>query len=618
MRASRWTAAVVCVCLLTGMLAAQPAAQAPPAAVAKPAVGSAPAVATRPAQPVMDLIPAGAMGFAIVNRIDSSASAAEKFLATAGISEMAGLPAEPGWLVQMLTGQAMLADGFNPAGGFAVVMLDPAQFDVDLPALMHLTEQEGQEPATRPEPKLPVILLVPGQSVKAVFANYDILPGDQFDTVALRMGPMLATQIGDYVALSPNAKALAAITLSSQRASSELSKAHLAEIAGSHLAFHVNMKVAGPLAVKVMEQLAKSLPATNPAGAGMSPADVASLYSTICGDLLLQMDSCTLSLRFSDTGLVISGRWALDPQSDWGQAVAACKPAGGKLLDRVPDLPYALACGTSWEGDPEKGKSLAKTMTDKVFKSAMCSGLSDQLKESFTKLTDDYYGEATGYQMVMGGAPADSGLFAAAVLMHFKDATRGKQYMSDFFDIYADLLKGSIYKQMPEAQGLQFVRTEAAEKVAGVSVDTIEITLPKLAEMSEADRAKMARVLGEDRLRFRLAAINDKDVLLTFGGSQAMVAESIKAAASGGTVLAGEDVAEALKHMPAKPLALLLLNGGNLVDLITKAKAALEPDKPPLPFKITTKVPVAFGAAITGSEIYGSLYVPTELIKEAI
>jgi len=383
----------------------------------------------------------------------------------------------------------------------------------------------------------------------------------------------------------------------------------------------MEQQLAKSLPVKMMEQqLAKSLPATSPAGAGMSPAaaDVVSLYSTICGDFLLQMDSCTLSLRFSDTGLVISGRCAMDPQSDWGQAVAAYKPGGGKLLDRVPDLPYALACGTSWEGNPEKAKSLAKTMTDKVFKSAMFSGVSDQLKESFTKLTDDYYGEATGYQMVMGGAPADSGLFAAAVLMHFKDATRGKQYMSDFFDIYADLLKGSFYKHMPDAQGLQFVRTEAAEKVAGVSVDTIEMTLPKLAEMSEADREKMAKVLGEDRVLFRLAAINDKDVLLTIGGSQAMVAESIKAAASGGTVLAGEGVAEALKHMPAKPLALLLLNGGNLMDLIAKAKAVLEPDKPPLPFKIATKVPVAFGAAITDSEIYGSLYVPDELIKEAI
>lgn len=624
MRLFHWTVAVTCVCLLTGGLFAQPMDK-PTGGPTAPTTGAPTAVPKPPARPVIDLIPADSMGFVVVNNISGSAAAAEKFLSATGISDMVGLPAEPGWLVAMLKGQAKLADGFNSSGGFAVVMLDPDQFGVDLPAMMGL---KAAPPSDGPPPKLPVVLLVPGSSIAGVFGNYEIQPGEKFDTVNLRMGPMLAVQMGGYIALSPSSKALQAVQNAKTSVAAGLSAAHIAEIAASDLCLHLNMKVAGPIIVNTMRDFAKSAATTRPAGGAkkmISPAQIASLYDALYGDLILQTDSVTATVRFDKTGLVISERVALDPASEWGQALAAYSPAGGKLLDKLPNLPYVLAYGASWQGGSQKIQDLASKMLNNMFALGMFSGMSPETKTQWGDLANRLSGQETGFQVVLGGAPADNGLVAASMLLQFKDSSKAKALITEVTGLYEKLINSMMPQTRPNAdkeqnkqRKLQISYVADAENISGLPVDAIDIKFSELETMSELDRTRMKTLLGEDRLRIRLAAINDKDVLMTFGGSQAMFTAAVQATKTGGGILSGEATAEAMTHMPARPIALMLFNGANLVDLIGKAAAALKPDSPPLPFKINARNPIAAGAAISGSEIYGTLYVPNALVADAI
>ena len=144
------TVLTVCLAIFAGTVMAQ--TDAAPAAMP---TGAA-AVTHLPAEPIMGHIPAGAMGYVVVNNVTAMGGNVERFLEQTGLREMLGMPEMPGWLVGMIKGAAQLGEGFNPNGGFAVVMLDPQQYGVDMVSLMGMAQ-----PTTAPveQPKPPVLMV---------------------------------------------------------------------------------------------------------------------------------------------------------------------------------------------------------------------------------------------------------------------------------------------------------------------------------------------------------------------------------------------------------------------------------------------------------------------------
>jgi hypothetical protein len=603
MNANRVKAVIASVCMLAAVAAAQPSPTSAPPPAQLP-----------PATPVMQMIPAGTMGFLVTTGVEKTASDIETFLSAAGATEMMGMPPEAGWLLQMIGGQAMLGEGFNPAGGLAVVMLDPQQFGVDLSAMAGLTPDD-EPPAG--EQKLPVVIIVPGQSIESVFSNYQITPGEPFATVGLRMGPMLAAAVGGYVVLSPRSDALQAVLDAKTKAGDAIPKAQLAELAGADLGIYVNMKVAGPIVVRMMGDLEKKMPSSMPGG-GMNPADMVALYKQIYGDIIKQMTDATLGLRFTENGLVVAGRCAFDPESEWGQVITSYQPSGGKLLDRVPNINYVLAYGVSLAGSPEKLRELSNSMMSKMFGLKMFSGISPEVRQKLIELSRKGSEQQTGAQLVIGGAPEGAGLFGLSILLEFKDAAEGMDLLNSGFEAYAQMYSQMSFGPMIDLSQLKLVPTKDAETVMDLPVETVEIKLPQLDEMSDDERAKMTQALGEDKLMFRVAKINDKDVALTFGGGQPMMAAAIEAARSGGTVMQSVSTTKAMSYMPTRPVGMMLFDAGHLMTLVKGAVATLSPDAPPLPFDVTTNEPVALGLGVEGAEVHSALFVPSELVKQVV
>jgi len=579
----------------------------------------APQATTQPAQtirPVMDLVPAGAMGFFTVNNINQSAAAAEKFMVAAGLSELLSMPPESGWLVSMIKTQAILDEGFNPKGGFAVVMLDPQQFGIDIGAMMGISTP-AEDATAQPAPKLPVVVLVPGAGIAETFGRYPMDQEGEFHIIAFRMGPMLATQIGDYIAISPSSEALKAVRDSEKKVTCEIAPAQLAEIAGSHFAMHLNMKVAGPLASGLLKQLESKMDEQAMPGMQNMPADMVKFYTAFYGDLLMQLNSVTATGQFADSGLVIGETVSIDPASDWGKALAEYKPSGGKLLDRLPNLPYVLAYGGSWEGTPDTVKKLAGKMFGKFFGMDLMSSLGEETKQAIIDLTNKSYDLDTGFQIALGGAPAESGLLGMAILSESKDSQADKAILSKIPAICEDLLR-ALLKQSPDIESLKVTYVEQAESLAGQGVDAIDITHPKLQELDEKELADMQKLLGESRIRIRVLPVDDKSLAITIGGGQAMLAEAQKAATKGGTILADEGTAEALKYMPDKPMVLMLFSGHNLAKLITRGSKVMKPESKPLELKMASKTPIAAAVNISGSDMSARFYLPSSFIKDAI
>lgn len=604
----------LCIVFITGNVWAQPA-ETP---------ASAPAVLK--AEPVIKHIPAGAMGFVVVNNIKDSAARVENFLNEIGLGPMLPFNEISGGLVGLLQTGANLSEGFNPNGGFAAILLDPQQFGVDLVGLMSpgraaakTSTQPAQEPTTRQagEQKVPFILLIPGSGVQEVFGNYPIQQAGKYYSVTLRMGPMFAIKCGDYVAISPTTRALAVLQESPKKVSSELSESQAAAIAESGIAMHINMKIAGPIFSNILKQLESQMVAMQAAGASNVPQmGLMSAYMPMYRQMISQLDSVTVTGRFVPTGLVLAEHILWNPQSQWAKMLSAYKPASGKLLDRLPNLPYVLAGGSAVTDGLEENKKINLDMLDKLLASELLQSVPEATRAKVRQLVEASCDQITEVQFVGGGAPAGSGVFGVALVMKCKNAETVRALYGEAAGVAGTMIKALVGAQDQSIQDLKITWLKNVGTVEQCTYDAIDISHPKIDEMSEDERAKIGKILGEERIRLRISAVDDTTVVVTFGGAEPFLAETIKSVRSGGTILDGEQLAEAMKYMPSDRMGILLFSGGNLFDVITRGMKIMDPESAPLPFRIVTKTPIAIGMSASGSEMKAVLYVPNSLIKE--
>jgi len=573
------------------------------------------AAQAKPAEPVIGHIPAGTMGYLVLNNADGALKKVEKFLGDIGLAAVLGGAEEPGALMQMIQAGAKLGDGFNPDGGVAIVMLDPQQYGIDF---VKMIEEE-----TEPDPsQLPIVVAVAGSSVKGVFGLHEVTAAGKYAKIDFPGSPMVAAPCGGYVLLSPMAKALDAVLAAKKKAPAELSKEEAALLKRSDLGAYMNMKIVGPMYIKLMKVMQEKAAAQQEAGgmalspfAAMGGADMMDMFTRIYGDLFGQMNSLTVGVQLADTGVVLEQMVTFAPDSSYGKMMAAYGAAGKPPLGRLSNLPYVLAFGMNLkEGEGKKAfAKFSQEMIDAVFKMEQLAGISPATLARIKKLNAEEIDLVTGMQMVAGGAPAGSGVFGLGMVIECKDSAKYMALMAEETKLGVEVIKELVKE--PEIQQLQLTYDKGVETLGGVSVDTITISHPKLTEMAEEERAQLTAILGEDKIRIFLAAIDKTTVVSTIGGGKPFLADAIKRAKEGGSILADPGTIQALKYMPKNCSGVALLNAGNLFEVIRTGMQAIQPGGA-IPFNIACKVPIAIGGGVTGKAGHAVIYVPNEVIKE--
>ena len=152
-----------------------------------------------PAIAALKQIPAGCMGFVVVNNVNGMCGKVDEFLKSIGPG---GQPFLPMSVLDLIKGQLQLGEGFNSNGPFAAVMLDPQQYGVNL---MEMLDLPGAKPAPAEEkpPEVPAVILIPGKDPAKMFMGRE---GTK-DGAYLKIGKMYWRQVGSFVAGSPSKKA---------------------------------------------------------------------------------------------------------------------------------------------------------------------------------------------------------------------------------------------------------------------------------------------------------------------------------------------------------------------------------------------------------------------------
>ncbi len=585
---ARRLAVVMCIVALAQVALAQDT---------KPA--ASPAAPIVKAQPILEAIPAGSMGYVVVPSVKGTFASVNKMLQEIGVADMLAAMGV-GDLLDTMKSESKLGAGFNAEGGFAAVMLDPQAFGIDLVKAMD--NKDGNAP------ELPFVLFVPGSSVKDVFSEYEMAAEGAYTKVQLRMGPMLAGQLGGYVILSPMAKALDAVVKAEKKAAAEVSKDRADVLAKTDVGMQINMKVAGPLYLAVMN---KAVAMQQPD----MPKEMSTLMTSILpmyGRIITQIDSLTITLNFARSGGIVFDEYVtVVPDSPLGKVMASFKSSGQGLVDRLPNLPYVLALGS--EGTAKDPNGVQMEMLDALVKAL--PNLSDASRANIKKICAGFDDQVTGGQLVIGGAPEGSGVMGLAWVIACKDSDAVKQLLSDSSETILAVIK-EVAKDNKADVTIAYKKD--ADKLEAMSVDTITLGSAKMEKMEADDKAEMKALLGQDSLVFYVTAPDKNTVVVTFGGDKKMLQEAVKTAKTGGTIAKDAQVAEVLKALP-KPLhGMALLNVGNLWQLIGKGAAAVNKADQVPPISLEAKTPLAMGVGFSGSTAQITFFLPNSLLKEGL
>jgi len=338
------------------------------------------------------------------------------------------------------------------------------------------------------------------------------------------------------------------------------------------------------------------------------------MYRTIINE----MDATTLAARVDGAGVLVDGMLSWRPQSDWATLAAGFSNPAKVSLARLPNLPYVLAAGGVADQN-EKAVDLSNKMTARLL-SGMGLDFPEETTKRITKVSEAICRQVTGVQVVVGGAPPGSGVFGLAYVLECKDANAAKAIVSDYVALILSMIR-NIPEADPEFEKITISYVKKAQSVGNISVDAIVVSHPEMEDMDEEDREQMKAIFGEDKLRVLVAAVDDKTLVMTLGGSTAMLEAAIKAArgGGGGKILSPGLSARIAKYLPAKTTCLCLFNAGNLMDVIAKGAQALGGEGlTPIPFRIATKAPVVLAGGVTGKAHHVVVQVPSGLIKEVI
>ena len=604
--------------------------------------GDQPAPTPTKAEPILDQMPADALAYLVVNNIRDATDRADVFLQQINATKLIfGIEAVS--LLEFIQMATQLGESLNPDAGIGVAMLDPQRFGIDLAKA--LSPDPGTPAAERPQ--LPLVTFIPADDVEQLFASYEMKPAGKYTRVQLRMGPVFAGKCGSYVVLSASEKYLDAVLGADRKAGAGMPKDHAAALARADIGLHVDMKLAGPIALKSLaafEAQTRSRPKVSAAPTGIKAklarwAQAMLPAAPVWRQVIPQLQAVSVTARFVEGGALVEKVVSFRPDSTLGSATAACKaPAVASLYDRLPNLPYVLAAGASWQGSAEHCQVFCRGILDELLKDVPESRLSAETKAKAGRLAQEFCELVEAAQFVAGGAPEGSGVLGMACVLQCKDPAAVRNWLAEATAVAQEVLRNSPGAKpgpttQPQSEAAVAEKAEASplanlillhekdvEMIGPTPIDSITVSHPALDDASSKLHRKAKALLGEDKVRLRIATAGKNTVVVALGGSQGFLQEALKAAEGGGNIPADKQLAEAMKHMPKNMAGLVLFSGENLSSVLEKYLGSLAAEgRPTAPsFRITEKTPVVVGVGVAGNTVHGVLYAPNELIKQAL
>lgn len=556
---------------------------------------------------ILQHIPADCMAFYVAPNMGELLKATETYAKDIGLGEELGGIAPKG-LLETVARSLQVSKGYNPNGGVALVILDFEKAGIDIKNMM-----QGAGPA---EP--PFVILLAGDSAESVFPTKTIKNEDGTTSVTLIDSPSAVEKLGDYLAISPYPNGLE--LFKSEKSILDVLEPEKAKILQESLvAEYIRMEAV----VQFMDGVADMMEAQRQMmiEQGWEPGEDMLIGMSMIksmGEMASQMKDVTAGMKMVEGGMVADVIADYKPDSAAGLQLAATKPGSGKLLSRLPNLPYVTAMGVMAPGEANPEAITQSVQMCEALLGMLQLEMPENLKADMIKLSKDMAEQIQSIQVVGGGAKAD-GVFGTAMVLQVKNAQKTRELLADESELLTNLVAKTLAMKEENLDGLVFKYTQGAETVGAMTVDTIEVTHPEMAEMEEWQKNEMAMVMGDSRIVFRVAPVDLTTVVISFGGGDTVLSQAVEAAQKGGPLESDPGIATALKHVPGD-LGVMVFSPQNLMNTVIAEATDMGEEVPDVftRFKWTDTTPVAIGMSAKGTQARAAVFVPTSVVKDSV
>lgn len=570
------------------------------------------------AESVLSRIPAGTIGFFATKNVADLSGKIDQLMSDIGLAGMV-----PPDLIGMLKMQAGIGEGFNDDAGFAIAFLNPELLGVSFEEMM---DGAMDEP--------PIAMIMPGTNAAAMFPNFALRTEGDMQIASMNgYDTAFVKTVGDYTFVSPTAEALQNATEAKalMAGMDEASKKFHGEVIEmTDAVVWIDAQAMQPAIDAAFEKIAEEI--ASEMGSNPMMAQQAEMFNAVLPvyrDMLRQVDALSMGIRMTQPGVSLEVYAGLLPDSLMGRVLTGLTPKGAARLDALPDTNWVLALGFASHELPEdlqnECNAFTKEMMGAMLKSMGQGGLPEEQLDAVMANIEALNKQIGPGQISFGGGPEGAGVFGMAMVFESEEPEALVQVFADMLKSQMDLGMSMLPAGMGDQPNITMEYMENVGTLDGATVHALQMNIsgPEGEPMPPEAEQMMTAVFGEPQLRYYMTAVDGKAVV-TYGGGMTMLEQAVKAARTGGPIGNDPDVMGALKPLPANPMIVGVFSPSNLLTAVqVGANTVAGPSGAMMlgtlaAMQLETKTPVSFGAAVRGSGVRKTLWIPTPMVGEIV
>jgi hypothetical protein len=288
----------------------------------------------------------------------------------------------------------------------------------------------------------------------------------------------------------------------------------------------------------------------------------------------------------------------------------ASQDAGESLLRGLPDEQCVFALGMVNDNAGRQLKSLGRLAISALIAAKIIDpGRAADFQKLYASMAPDIAAASVSVSALPGGTDS---LFGLTKVLRARGDSRA--ILREVESVVGLCRSGPFVDPKLNAMLEKLAYRRAVETVAEVSVDHLRVEFE--GEEPE-DYLAFKKVVGAEGILVRIAAVDGKNVVITFGGGPARFATAVEAVRAGGAPLASDPgIAKSARHVPADRSLEAYFSVDRFIRLARRVGTAMDkpvqfPEMPELSAPVSASVQIV-GPGATQVDVF----IPTEVLTQ--
>lgn len=325
--------------------------------------------------------------------------------------------------------------------------------------------------------------------------------------------------------------------------------------------------------------------------------------------------SLAFGIFLDKDGLGLRGAMGAKPGSELAK-LTKMRNTSDSLLQGIPESKYLMAFGETI--DPAQ---MATAMKDLKVLLAVGTGPQGAESDKGKQLHALIEEAATLVSGLRGSVealpPGPDGLFGVSLILDTTDSKKSLELNSKLVEL-GKAMVGEMAEKMNEDTivgiGDAIALDSEAEEITGIKVQHLRLDLAKLEDLDEEDREDILKVIGKEGLLFRIAPVNPKRIVISFGGGKARMASLIEQAKESRAPLDSDPgIKKVATFLPTHRASVGYLAADRILDSVNQVMTALEEERLPVQMP-PLDAPLAIATSGGDGWLQFDMFFPTELL----